>query len=293
MCGCCQSPDIAKRPPPVTVESDEIFAGKTMSKRECAYCGSSGPLTREHLWPQALHARKAKANGEAENCFWLSKIGRSIETEPTIKDVCGLCNNGFLSHLDQHACELFDRHWVHMPVRHESVAFDFDYHTLKRWLLKICFNSARAHNALDAFVFKPLLPYMKSESLEAGRSVQLYAQLTYPEDLPDDLWTDDLPTKPYLFWPDMCRVGHSLFKIYGVGEKLLRTVHIRSYLFMLAFYRPGERRTEFDDFSKEFLGCNPATILLRPSRPSVQLKCDGIGAWQSFSQSRGKLVDGS
>jgi hypothetical protein len=65
--------------------------------------------------------------------------------------------------------------------------FDYDYHRLKRWLLKMSFNSARIHAAKDEFVFPPLLPYILGKSESLGRSVQLYVQLSYPGEIPEGL----------------------------------------------------------------------------------------------------------
>lgn len=128
-----------------------------MGERQCAFCGSSGPLTREHLWPAALHSRLMSVTDDKVNCFWLRRIDREIEAEPTIRDVCAECNNVRLSSLDNYICELFDKILVRSLDRYEEIQFEFDYHLLKRWLLKMCLNSARVHAALDVIAFPPLL----------------------------------------------------------------------------------------------------------------------------------------
>jgi hypothetical protein len=102
--------------------------------RLCAYCGSEGTLTREHLWPASLHRRLVEANSQSGNLFWLRRINKEIEGEPTLKDVCVACNNGVLSHLDAYICQLFDRYFARIVQRHERVQFRYDYHLLKRSL---------------------------------------------------------------------------------------------------------------------------------------------------------------
>lgn len=251
-----------------------------MDERKCAYCGSSGPLTREHLWPAALHSRLADANDETSNCFWLRRIDKEIEAEPTLRDVCAKCNNGFLSTLDEYICGVFDRHFVRLIERHSTVEFDFDYHLLKRWLLKICFNSARAHTSQDRFVFVPLLPYIRGDSLSVGRSAQLYVQLTYPSLRKDENGQE------FLFRPTDHRVGHAWFDVPGVGRKLLRAVHLRAFSFYLAFYKPSGDSAAVQAFSAAFLKLKPEAVLLRPSRPTVTLVCDGEDAWASFEAAR-------
>jgi len=129
----------------------------------CAYCGLDKPLTREHLWPASLHRRLMEGDEdrlmggdeEKHNSFWLAKLKKAIPSEPTIRDVCADCNNTVLSLLDAYICELFDHSFVHIPKRHERVEFEYDYHRLKRWLLKMCFNSARIHSSRDVIVFPP------------------------------------------------------------------------------------------------------------------------------------------
>src|SRR5277367_1688101 len=117
--------------------------------RTCAYCGSDRSLTREHLWPDGLHRRLAEMAVEDNVGFWVAKIGKEIQSEPTVRDVCAACNNGDLSKLVTYICKLFDTHFIHLLERYEKVMFEFDYHLLKRWLLKICFNSARINASID------------------------------------------------------------------------------------------------------------------------------------------------
>ncbi len=157
-----------------------------MSDRQCAYCGSSGPLTREHLWPASLHRRLMESNNDPKGLFWLRRANAEIESEPKLRDVCQGCNNGVLSQLDAYVCELFDRSFIHIHQRHAIVRFEYDYHRLKRWLLKMSFNSARVHTSMDLFVYQDLLPYIHGQSLSAGQSVQLYVQLSYPGKVPPE-----------------------------------------------------------------------------------------------------------
>jgi hypothetical protein len=177
----------------------------------CAYCGSNAPLTREHLWPAALHQRLANAREDKCSVFWLAKINKVIPNEPTVRDVCANCNNGILSALDGYICELFDRSFVTILKRYERLEFEYDYHRLKRCLLKICYNSARIHSSLDVIAFPPLLPYISGESDIQGRSVQLFCQLAYPAEVPDEFLEpmDERPARHSPRRPCMVRsVGH-------------------------------------------------------------------------------------
>jgi len=258
-----------------------------MNGRTCAYCGSDGPLTREHLWPASLHRRVKEANLDSGSLFWLRRIEREIEGEPTLRDVCQICNNGVLSSLDAYICELFDNYFIHIVQRFERVAFKFEYHLLKRWLLKMCYNSARMHGSMDLVAYPDLLPYIHGRSLTAGRSVQLYLQLSYPGSIPRNHLIDpSLADAPQIWEPQLNRCGHIWFNVRGVGQKVLRAVHLRSYSFFLAFFEPGEKSLTSKHFANVFLKRMPATQLLLPSRQQIEIVCDGIDAWESFYASR-------
>ena len=263
-----------------------------MANRRCAYCGSDGPLTLEHLWPTSLHRRLIDASDDKDNQFWLRRLGREIEGEPKLRDVCAKCNNICLSRLDAYICELFDKYFVQMLDRHQRIVFEFDYHILKRWLLKMCFNSARIHSSIDLFVFQPLLPYITGQSHAAGRSVTLYAQLSYPGEIPASMLVE--PTGgPVIFRPTSHRVGNAWFAAPGIGRKLLRAVHLRAFSFFLAFFDPEKGGTEAQDFSDVFLRNQRASAMLRASQNRTELVCDGSDAWESwFSARENTLVEG-
>lgn len=261
-----------------------------MSRAVCAYCKQSAAMTREHLWPASLHRRLAEADGPPEtNRFWLARLQREIPNEPQIRDVCAQCNNVVLSKLDTYICSLFDETLVHIPRRDDRVCFEYDYHLLKRWLLKLCFNSARIHDSRDLHALEAMLPYIRGLNDRLGRSVQLYVQLSYPEEVPEsDLVDDEDVENPVVFEPTCNRVGHLFFRVPRVGEKLLRAVHLRSFSFYLAFFKPDERRAVTEHFERVFTSHHRSTLRLHPSQPRVELRCDGIGAWESF---RGSRVD--
>jgi hypothetical protein len=149
----------------------------------------------------------------------------------------------------------------------------------------MCFNSARIHSSADIIVFPPLIPYILGNSDFLGRSVQLYVQLTYPAEIPEE-FLEPHDARPTIYYPVMHRVGNMWFTPVGIGRKMLRAVHLRSFSFYLAFWQPKERREEIDIFTKNFLERVPATALLRASRNRETPICDGMNAWDSVSESR-------
>lgn len=263
-----------------------------MSQSLCAYCKQPGSLTREHLWPASLHNRLLAANEQSENIFWLARLRRAIPSEPQIRDVCGRCNNGVLSKLDNYICELFDKSFSRVLARDERVRFEPNYHLLKRWLLKMSFNSARIHDSPDREALEELLPYILGVNERLGRSVQLFVQLLYPEVVPpDELDAPFQGTRGVLFEPCGNRVGLMYFLAPGTGRKLLRAVHLRSFSFLMAYWRPERGRQEQSDLEAVLTKQRAATVLLRPSQGAVELVCNGMGAWASFRDSRVTRLD--
>jgi hypothetical protein len=255
---------------------------------ECAFCGEMAALTREHLWPSGLHRRLQAVNRQTETSMWLRRADKELASEPIVKDVCATCNNITLSKLDDYICELFDRQFVAIfvaiPQRHDEVPFEYEYHRLKRWLLKICFNSARIHSSIDLFAFAPLLPYILGRSESPGRSVRLYVQLSYPGEVPASELADP-SLGPFVFAPLENRLGHMLFET-PVDRKVLRAVHLRAFSFFLAFFQPGEKVAGMDYFERHFLERNRHVARLKPSRSTVTLVCDGMNAWEAVKEAR-------
>ncbi len=256
----------------------------TPGQRACAYCGSSSDLTREHLWPRALHQRLLDSSEKGESLFWLAKTGREIGGEPTIRDVCLRCNNGVLSDLDSYIVRAFDTYFSKILHRHENVVFKYDYHPLKRWLLKLCFNSSRIYAANDLFVYEPLLPYIMGRSVAAGRSVQLLCLLTYPDQI--SAARNETEEPEAFYYPTVNRVGFAWLNIEGRGRKLLRAVHLQSFSFFLAFFDPNEGISSQKYFAEAFAQKFPGASILRPSHESATLICDGMSAWDLIVNSR-------
>jgi hypothetical protein len=76
------------------------------------------------------------------------------------------------------------------------------------------------------------------------------------------------------------------FHVHGIGKKLLRTVHLCSYTFFIAFWPRGSSRAEQYDFEAVFTKHMQGSRLLRPSQKLARLRCTGAGAWDTFRDSR-------
>lgn len=249
-----------------------------MTSWVCAFCGPTDrKRTKEHLWPASLHRRVVALLDGGEQKFWVARLDKALSNEPTIRDVCAVCNNGELSKLDNYICEAFDRDFCAIRERGEKVSLDYDYHRLKRWLLKMSYNSARM-SGTDVPLFQPLLPYIMGQSLPAGRNVKLFLEMTYPSEIPADELQDGMPAAVR---PAVNRVG-----FFGCptpsGMKWLRAVHLRSFTFLLAFLPPTASAASMHAFVDELLSSRPSACELRASMSRVTLQCDGIDCWTSL-----------
>jgi len=215
-----------------------------------------------------------------EQKFWLARLGKALPNEPTIRDVCAGCNNGELSRLDNYICDAFDRYFSVIREHGEKVTLEYDYHLLKRWLLKMSYNSARISGS-DVPVFQPLLPYIMGQSASVGRSVKLFLDMTYPS----QMTSDERPAgRSSILRPEINRVGFFAYQA-STGLSVLRAVHLRSFSFLLAFLPPTVSSASMQAFVEEFLFIRPSARELRASMSRVTLFCDGIDFWQSIQSS--------
>lgn len=252
----------------------------------CAYCEvDKSKLTKEHLWPACLHKRIDTANRSyigARNLFYLAKINRIILGEPQIKDVCANCNNRTLSVLDAYICKLWDNYFNRIVEAGYDVTFQYDYNLLSRWLLKMCFNSSRIHKS-DLIHLRNCRHYI----LGAGRhpeNVKIHLQLVKPSNFTADereaMQVAGLPISRYE--PRLNRVGHATYGTRAGVGRVIRAVHLQSYLFLIHVFplnvTPNNRMRDLEDFQTAM----PFAVGLNADSDSCTVRCEGIDAKESF-----------
>lgn len=112
------------------------------SMKNCAYCGAASRLTKEHIWPKNLITKNEMTHA------YNSKTNVFYSGEPVIKDVCAVCNNVNLSHLDEYLSSLFNEHFQHVINAGSDATLRYSYELLLRSLLKISYNASRAGNSV-------------------------------------------------------------------------------------------------------------------------------------------------
>lgn len=106
--------------------------------RKCAYCGSSGNLTKEHIWPKCIIEYY---KGNLTN--YRSDIDREFGGDATVKNVCSKCNNEVLSKLDKYLCSIYNEKISEVVEHGNPTTLEYNYNMLSRALLKISYNSSR------------------------------------------------------------------------------------------------------------------------------------------------------
>ena len=70
----------------------------------CAFCGRTGKLTGEHVLGDWLSRIGLDLDPVAHATGPLNRMGREVGVTPpfrrTVRDVCGPCNNGWMSQLE-------------------------------------------------------------------------------------------------------------------------------------------------------------------------------------------------
>lgn len=265
-----------------------------ISGRTCAYCGSEGSLSKEHIFPSSLI--QLNANKDLPKKFWLSKRQDEFQSDPVIKDVCKACNNGVLSNLDEYGLSFFRSNCLEEPdYTQERKLVDYDYHPLKRWALKISYNSARQNEGFGLSAFPPLLPYIMGKDDQLGRTCSIYLQMSYPQIVSEEDQTKFFgeSVEGFIWEPIVNRIGTMQVQFPGIGRKWLKTISLRSVNIYLTFFDPKNRSEAFQsqqDFDRFFTKTVPGVKILRPKGTKISLPTHGIGAWDSFRDARRKLI---
>ncbi len=195
--------------------------------RKCAYCGSGGRLTREHVWPKCIIERLPNYRER-----FTGRGNRVVAGEQTIADVCLACNSGPLSALDAYICELFDRCFSSFCQAGEAVRFEYDWYRLGNWFLKASYNSARAAgNRSDSEILSRSVRSILSNG-EIQPDIAIFVDLILPDYLATETDSGILTAKKMP--PAMVRLA-----AFAVPDKTwehyaLRLVAINSFYFYLA-----------------------------------------------------------
>ena len=166
-----------------------------------------------------------------------------------------------------------------------QIAFQYNFHLLVRWLLKICFNSARMHDS-DVRHLRSCREYILTGNHHPGHVV-VHLQLTVPSPMSADTlaFAREHGVMEQEFEPRLNRVGHLGYRTRFGYSRAVRAVHLQSFVFLIHLYpdnvEESRRRAELRDFAQHF----PYAKRLRvsPGVKTTTLICRGLDALQSYA----------
>lgn len=166
--------------------------------------------------------------------------------EPVVKDVCELCNSGFLSIVDNYLSDLFDKKLHEIVKAGSDVEFAYNFNDLSRALLKISYNSSRATSDSSA---RELLRKYSLYIRNGGLSPQFKIRLQIVTD--SKQIRADSGEQIGIFEPNQLRGGTVPYQGSFSHRFLIRLVGINSYWFYIFIPRKPEK----NHIWREFIGC--------------------------------------
>lgn len=128
---------------------------------DCIFCGKSAG-SREHIWPQWLLARRDFGPFRLKRAGAKEVILNKVEL--TTKSVCGNCNNGWMSELEQKVKPILEQMFDGKPVDLNRE----QQHLIAVWITKIAFlwDSTKGRNVENTF-------YQLSEGIALATQYQI------------------------------------------------------------------------------------------------------------------------
>jgi hypothetical protein len=234
--------------------------------KECAYCGSAGPFTNDHVWPNCF------LNRFGRHAAHFSVRGQQVHgADYAVKDVCKTCNAERLSPLDSYFCLLYDEYFIHLQDFDSTVALHYDFNLLARSLLKIAYSSAR-QGVSDAGPLAVLRGFIAGRD-SCPMELAIFVELVSPTMVPQ---SDGRICK---VMPNMYRSALGQFLGPGGDRILLRVVAVNSYYFHLIVPLKKLPQADFDSAVNQFAEKLKGAVRLSPRLGEVTIHTspqDGI-----------------
>lgn len=234
--------------------------------KECAYCGSAGPFTDDHVWPSCFldHFGRQAAH--------FSVRGQQVHgADYVVKDVCKTCNSERLSPLDSYFCRLYDEYFSHLHDFDSTATLHYDFSLLARSLLKIAYNSARQGLSNPE-------PLWMLRGFIAGRDpcpmqLAIFAELVSPTMVPQ------LDGSICKVMPNMYRSALGKYLGPGADRILLRVVAVNSNYFHLIVPLKMLSYVDFEEVVNQFAERLKGVVRLSPELGQVTIRTspqDGV-----------------
>lgn len=187
-----------------------------------------------------------------------------------------------LSELDAYICELWDKYLSIIVEAEEEVLFSSDFNLLSRWLLKMSFNSARIHNS-DVEHLRLCRQYILGQDT-IPENIVIHLQLAKPSDYTQAELkvVNEIGLKTMRHEPRLNRIGHFGYLTRSGLGRLVRAVHLQSYLFLIHVFPENvtekQRSMDLEDFNLIL----PYAKRLNSESKDCLVKCEGMDSKESF-----------
>ncbi len=234
----------------------------------CAYCGAEGKMSREHVIPKGfINNMDFKAL-----TVWLDKApSKVINSELMVKDVCAECNNGELSQLDAYALKLMISYNEKILYETRKVFFKYNYDLLTRWLLKVCYNSARANDSYyDIGLYHKNIDYIL-KGKEAESKIEVYAlfmETAYDKQMKNECYHLQKDRNYEIDW---FRIAPYKLLAKPTYYTAMRCILINSFAFLTIIYDESDT-IKSDEVENEILRSHPNFIKLNRGNKAVLKK---------------------
>lgn len=227
---------------------------------KCAYCPSTGPFTKEHIWPKALIKKydNLKTYNPKSNKFY---TGESV-----IKDVCAICNNEKLSPLDGYMSMFYDKSLHRIIAAGETAHIEFDYSLLLRSLLKISYNSTRAsNNTASKALHEKFANFIISGGY--GRKIMLRLQIVTSSRM-----VNLADKSEQIIRPEMMRCALISYNGPLSRRFCVRMIAINSFWFYIIIPYKNEAEHKWREFLAEFSNwTTPTGVLIDSSMSQLHI----------------------
>lgn len=224
--------------------------------RVCIFCGSEG-LTREHIYPEWIFnfiggvekehftpnkTSMAVSRTDDNDDYYLAveQQNRKIPyTDFAVKCVCGKCNNGWMSQLENDMIPLF-RKFRYNELDIEDLNVDEAF-ILARWAIVRIIIVSQVH-ADQLFFDEGLLDEVKQGKIPNGFRVELltteklnlsYLLNGYPEPVAVNCSKQELLTNASGFFLAGFQVGHLMFRVSFLNEDNIFRIFLNQMPFTL------------------------------------------------------------
>jgi len=232
--------------------------------RACAYCRTHGEtLTREHLFPAFLDRLHPRYTVHLSSAF----PGVVTSKAPVIRDVCKRCNNVRLGELDRFASALCEKYRRHLVKPGESGYFEYDYHTLCRWLWKLSYNKARTGDD-DRTTYEPLVPYILRDSPSPPFPQAVLVGVIRADEATE---RERAVLHSRFIYPRLIRLALlARGGVFATTIRVGRLVSINSYMFWLIAWEPDVNRQRRRDLA-ERIGNGHGMVVLSEGSVDVHV----------------------